>query len=111
MDYGWTRPAVVSRGEIPSAAHSGTGPITEELPATQARPDDSMGDQPKADEPMMEDEPTDEVKAPAARPSATNLRPAASSPRVARRQSAAQSDAFWESNFGGPQVQVATHEE
>lgn len=109
MDYGWTRPSVVSRGPMPDATQHPAESI-EELPATDAMPETREDEQPKEGEPAMESESTDEVSAPA-RSSATSIRPGEPANRMARRQTAA-GEAFWQQNFGSPPtVQTAAYEE
>lgn len=112
MDYGWTRPAVVSRGPMPDATQMHPAESVEELPATEAIPEGS-DDQPRDDEPAMERESTDEVNVPArSRSSTTSLRSSEPASRVARRQNTAAGEAFWQQNFGSPPtVQPATYEE
>jgi hypothetical protein len=117
MDYGWTRPSVVSRGEIPNERVAHPADAAEELPATEGLPANSPAppEQPlPSDEPAQEKAPSDGIAPPAPAPgsSAASIPAAAPSTPLARRQSAAQSEAFWQSNFNSPPaVQAAAYQE
>lgn len=113
MDYGWTRPAVISRGPMPNAAHSLPAESVEELPATEAVPGGSSDGQPKDKEPVIDIESTEEARAPTSVRSATasvdSSQPVGA---MINRRSAATSDAFWRQNFGSPPaVQPAAFDE
>jgi hypothetical protein len=109
MDYGWTRPSVVSRGPMPDAAHPLPMESVEELPATEPAAEGSGEALPQSDEPAMEAESTDEVNAhPGVRPPTTSVRQDEPAGRVANRQGGA----FWQQNFGSPPaVQRAAYQE
>lgn len=112
MDYGWTRPGVVSRGPMPEARPAHAGEFIEELPTTEPKP--AAGDvQPKTDVPAVEAKPTDEASAPMSSRSSTAAVPSGQPDSgVARRQAAAASEAFWQQNFASPPtVQAATYVE
>jgi len=88
MDYGVSRPAVISRGPI-NQVHPGVGPLMEELPMIEPTPAAGTENRPALETP--------EAPAPESVPEATDEASSTlrMSPRIARRQVTAQSDAFW----------------
>lgn len=110
MDYGWTRPEVVSRGEMPNEAHAPRAGTFEELPPTDAMPRQRQFESMPEPEVMPEPELQPDVRdVPEASNTPSSRR--ANSPRLARRSAAAQSEAFWGGSFAAPGVEAATYEE
>jgi len=102
LDYGWTRPRVISRGELPQGplGHSGAVEMIEELPATQPTPAEESGERP---EPQPERIPNQLGPQAAAPVGSEN-----NSLRVAQRRRAPDGDVFWES-FGSAGAQPASY--